>query len=101
MNDYQITEQVQTEAVKTFGYTDRKIIPSAITFYKNDPEIQAIPHYVRFNRSRPGKRFLGENISNISLNFHSLDESDNAISWTDLLKHNDERPLVMVSGSYT
>jgi hypothetical protein len=49
-NFFDITVSLQTEAVSEYGYTNPWIIPSALTYYRDDIDITNIPHYVRFNR---------------------------------------------------
>lgn len=91
-----VTEAVQRRVVEEFGYKDLHILRSAISLYKDDPEISQIPHYVRFNRSRQGNLKVGDKIPNPRL--VSLDGcKDLQLSQF----HQAGRPLILVAGSYT
>eukprot|EP00026_Physarum_polycephalum_P007926 Phypoly_transcript_07998.p1 GENE.Phypoly_transcript_07998~~Phypoly_transcript_07998.p1 ORF type:complete len:276 (+),score=32.47 Phypoly_transcript_07998:212-1039(+) len=94
-----VTLKVQTQAVKEFGYENPWIVPSAISYYKDDPELMNIPHYVKFNRSRQGKLNCGDPIPDIML-------TTTRGCATTLLREIAAQscaggPLVLVAGSYT
>jgi len=92
-----VTLAVQTKAVSEYGFSDPWIIPSAISYFKDDAEIMNIPHYVKFNRSRQGNLNCGDSIPDIPLtNTHGC-----ATSLRQQLEPFGASPVVLVAGSYT
>lgn len=100
-DDMKITEDVQQQAVEAFGYHDRNIIPAALVHYKDDKEIQNIPHYVKFNRSRIGNVQVGDLVDHLNIQLEPLKETESSKQWTEILQKSQDKPLVLVSGSYT
>jgi len=92
-----ITLAVQTQAVSEFGFSNPWIIPSALTYYKDDEEIRNIPHYVKYNRSQQGKLIAGDAIPGIPLSTIQ----GCATSLRKLLEPHAAAPVVLVAGSYT
>jgi hypothetical protein len=92
-----VTLKVQTQAVKEYGYENPWIVPSAISYYKDDPELMSIPHYVKFNRSQPGKIQVGESIPDLPL----TTMQGCGTSLLQQLAPYSPFPVVVVAGSYT
>jgi hypothetical protein len=92
-----VTLDIQKQAVEKHGYHDPWIISSAISYYKDDPELMSIPHYVKFNRSQPGKIELGDTIPNVPL--CGLDERSTSLY--DITAQYKGMPVILVGGSYT
>jgi hypothetical protein len=92
-----VTLKVQTQAVKEYGYEDPWIIPSAISYYKDDPELMSIPHYVKYNRSQPGKVQVGDSVPDLPL----TNMQGCATSLMKELSPHSSLPIVLVAGSYT
>lgn len=91
-----VTLKVQSQAVKENGYEDPWIVPSAISYYKDDAEVMNIPHYVKYNRSKPGRIQVGDFVPDLPLT--TMDGCK-----TSLLQEFAPSPLpmVLVAGSYT
>jgi len=92
-----VTLEVQTLAVKKYGYDNPWIIPSALSYYKDDPEIMSIPHYAKYNRSQQGKIECGDAVPDIPL----TTMQGCATSMRTLLEPHASAPVVLVAGSYT
>jgi len=92
-----VTLAVQTQAVSEYGYSNPWIIPSAISYFKDDVEIMGIPHYTKYNRSRQGKLNCGDTIPDIPLSTMQ----GCATSLRTLMEPHASAPVVLVAGSYT
>jgi hypothetical protein len=92
-----VTLNVQTKAVRQYGYSDAWIIPSAMYYYKDDKELMSIPHYVKYNRSRQGRLVCGDTVPEIPLSTIN----GCATSLRELMKLHAAAPVVLVAGSYT
>jgi len=92
-----ITLKVQTQAVNEYKYEDPWIIPSALAYYKDDPEIMGIPHYVKYNRSQPGKIKVGDQVPDLPLTHL---KGCGTSMHQELAPHS-SLPVVLVAGSYT
>lgn len=92
-----VTLAVQTRAVEEHGYSDPWIIPSALSYYKDDAEIMSIPHYVKYNRSRQGKLSCGDVIPDLPL----TTTQGCTTSLRALMEPHASLPVVLVAGSYT
>jgi len=80
-----------------YGYENPWIIPSALSYYKDDQEIMNIPHYVKYNRSQPGKIRVGDRVPDLPLTTMTG-------CGTSLFKEfspHSSLPIVVVAGSYT
>jgi hypothetical protein len=91
------TLRVQLQAVEEYGFSNPWIIPSALTYYSEDPDITSIPHYVRFNRSKQGKLECGDSIPDIPLST----TKGCGTSLHTLLAPYQGIPIVVAAGSYT
>lgn len=92
-----VTLKAQLQAVEEYGYSDPWIIPSAISYYKDDLELMNIPHYVKYNRSQPGKIQMGESVPDLPL----TSMQGCGTSLLGELSPHSSLPVVLVAGSYT
>jgi hypothetical protein len=92
-----VTLKVQTQAVNEYGYDDPWIIPSALSYYKDDAEIMGIPHYVKYNRSQQGKIQVGDFVPDLPL----TTMKGCSTSLQEQLSLHSSLPIVVVAGSYT
>lgn len=92
-----VTLKVQTQAVREFGFENPWIIPSAISYYKDDVAMMDIPHYVKYNRSQPGKIQIGQSVPDLPL---TTMQGCGTSLLSSLAPHT-SLPVVLVAGSYT
>ena len=98
----EVTNNMQKELVKEFGYTDEisntlavNVIRKALHIYPDDEEIKNSAVQFRENIASKGKYKLGDTLKNISL--HNLDSSK--VDLFQLLDLN--KPNIMLVGSHT
>ena len=98
----EVTNNMQKELVKEFGYTDElsntlavNVIRKALNIYPNDEEIKNSVVQFRENIAKIGTYKVGDNLKNISL--HNLDSSK--VYLFQLLDLN--KPNIMLVGSHT
>jgi len=90
-----ITDEVQRCVAHEFGFTDLNIVRMIVSAYSTDPEVASIPHYVKFNRSKPCALECGMTVPDIQV--YELDGTQAKLF--DYMKTG--RPLVISAGSYT
>ena len=98
----EVTNNMQKELVKEFGYTDElsntlavNVIRKALHIYPDDKEIKNSVVQFRENIASKGKYKVGDNLKNISL--HNLDNKEiDLFQLLDLNKTN-----IMLVGSHT
>ena len=98
----EVTNNMQKELVKEFGYTDElsntlavNVIRKALNIYPDDEEIKNSVVQFRENIASKGKYKVGDNLKNISL--HNLDNKEiDLFQLLDLNKTN-----IMLVGSHT
>jgi len=103
-----VTEWTQTRALEEFGLesNDRNLLllRSALSFYPNDAELQAIPFYSRYNRCQQGNLDVGSSVPDTPL--IAIDGSETSlqqhyISRCAELGLQPDVPMVLVGGSYS
>jgi hypothetical protein len=95
-----VTTELQREALRSVDEPlDTEVglegLQTARGKWKDDPEVQSIPLYIRFDRSHNGELKQGDPIPNCTL--HNLQDSKE-MSLFDFVH---DKPLVLVAGSVT
>lgn len=95
----EVTNQLQLKVVREAGLPDSAVhlLRGASRLYPDNPAMREIPHYVKYNRSKPGHLTVGSAVPNCRL--ASLTEGQ-----PDAFLHSFFRadyPLVLIGGSIT
>ena len=97
----EVTNQLQLRVVREAGLPDEAVnlIRSAQHLFPNDDDMQNIPHYVKYNRSKPGKLVVGSPAPPCSVVALSGHRTHLGTFFERSEQHG--RPLVMIGGSFT
>jgi hypothetical protein len=97
----ELTNQLQLRIVRQAGLPDEAVnlIRSAQHLFPDDEDMKNIPHYVKFNRSKPGNLVVGSPAPPCSVVALSGQRSNLGEYFERSEQHG--RPLVMIGGSFT
>jgi len=97
----EVTNQLQLRAVREAGLPDEavEIIRSAQYLYPEDEDMKTIPHYVKYNRSKPGELAVGSPAPSCSVVELNGQKTHLGVFFERSEQHG--RPLVLIGGSFT
>mmetsp|Transcript_18461 Transcript_18461/g.26593 ORF Transcript_18461/g.26593 Transcript_18461/m.26593 type:complete len:132 (+) Transcript_18461:666-1061(+) len=101
-----LTTQLQLQVVGEFGFpaSHVQLLRAAKQLYSREElPLEQLPHYVRFNRSSRGDLRVGSAVPDVPLHWCSSAANPLAgpSSLLEIAAARQQRPLVVVAGSYT